>query len=479
MNRATLRPSGAVEDLVDVLGPWLEGKGPLFRQLARAIAGAVERGALAHGARLPSERSLAETLAIGRGTAVAAYDLLVSAGLLERRRGSGSYVTLVDPVLLPRGREGSALVHRLVQRSHQDSAVIDLSISVLHDAGELPLVSVGTGDLSSVSPESGYTPWGLASLRRTVAAHITEWGLPTDEHQVVITTGAQQAISVAAACWVRPGDTVVVDDPTYPGALAAFRQAGAVVAGAAVDGHGVRVDILRQRLDSRPAALYLQSSLHSPTGVILGAGRRRQIAEIVAGSRVPLIEDLALADLAWRDTPPPIAAMIPVASVAVVGSLSKVLWGGFRVGFVRAPEALALRLARIKATHDLGSSALSQLLAERILRELPLAELSRRRTDDLRGHHDVLVDALRRHLPGWTWVKPDGGLSLWVTLPAAASAETFAQHSLRHGVAVAAPGVLSPSQDYRDRLRLSFAGPPAELDEGVRRLAAAWRRARD
>lgn len=478
MNRATLDPSGAVYDIVEVLGPWIEGRGPLFRRLSRAIAGAVERGALADGTRLPSERALAETLAIGRGTAVAAYDLLVAAGTLERRQGSGSYVKragVEDLVPLPPGREGSALVHRLVERGDHDTDVIDLSISVLRDASGLPAASVSTSDLASVIPLTGYTPAGLPSLRRLVAAHISEWGLPTDEHQVVITTGAQQAISAAAACWVHPGDTVVVDDPTYPGALAAFRQAGAVVGSTPMDSHGIRTEPLRQRLRGRPAALYLQSTLHSPTGTILAAGRRREIAELVADSHVPLIEDLALADLAWSGAPPPIAALIPEASTAVVGSLSKLLWGGFRVGFLRAPEALALRLARIKATHDLGSSAVSQLLVERIVHSTSLEELSRRRTESLQARHEVLTAALNRHLPTWKWREPSGGLSLWVRIPASSS-EAFAQHALRHGVAVAAPGVLSSSQEHRDRLRLSFAAPPDELEAGVRRLAAAWGR---
>ena len=166
-NRATSPESGTVRGLVDALGPWSEGPGPLFRQLARSIAGAIERGAVAHDARLPSERSLAEALAIGRGTAVAAYDVLVGEGLLQRRRGSGTYVDVVDPLLVPAGRHGSALVHRLVDRSGARSDVIDLSLSVLRDAAGLPPVAVGTADLLSVVPDTGYTPWSLPSLRRT------------------------------------------------------------------------------------------------------------------------------------------------------------------------------------------------------------------------------------------------------------------------------------------------------------------------
>jgi DNA-binding transcriptional MocR family regulator len=472
--RATSARSGAVDAVVAAIGPWAQGRGPLFRQLARAIASAVERGALADDLRLPSERALAAALAIGRGTAVAAYDALVEDGLIERRRGSGTFVAVTDQPRLPQGREGSALVHRLVERSDPSSALVDLSISVLRDASALPDVAVATDDLAGVVPDTGYTPWGLPALRRAIAAHVSAWGLPTTEQQIVVTTGAQQAISAAAACWVRPGDTVVVDDPTYPGAIAAFTQAGARLVGAAADRYGVRVDALDALLASRPALVYVQSTVHSPTGAILPATRRRAIAALAADRHVPLIEDVALADLAWEPSPPPIAAEAPHASIALVGSLSKLFWGGLRVGFVRAPEPLALRFARIKATHDLGSSAVSQVMAERLLASAPASATRARRTDELRARCDVLQAALRRVLPSWSWPEPRGGLSLWVKTPAA-SADAFAQHALRYDVAVATAGALSPSSAYDDHLRLSFAGPPDELEEGVDRLAAAWR----
>lgn len=353
-------------ELIDGLGPWADGNGPLFRKLARALAAGIERGAFAPDARLPSERALAGALSIGRGTAVAAYDVLVADGLLERRQGSGTFVA-VDRPHLPYGREGSALVHRLVERSERAGGVIDLSLSVLRDADGVPSVSVRTTDLAGVVPDTGYTPWGLAPLRALIASMVSEWGLPTSEHEVVVTTGAQQAISLAAVCWLRPGDVVVVDDPTYPGALAAFRQAGATVVGVPVDERGVRADALSAALRRRPAAVYLQSTLNSPTGVVTSLARRREVARVLDEARVPLIEDMALAGLAWQSSPPPIASLVRTTSAAVIGSLGKLFWGGLRVGFVRAPAPLALRFARIKATHDLGSSAVTQLLAARML----------------------------------------------------------------------------------------------------------------
>src|SRR5579872_4570057 len=416
--------SGEVRRLVGMLGDWASGPGPLFRQLARALSGAIESGACPEGMRLPSERGLSAALFVSRGTTIAAYDLLVDDGLVERRSGSGTYVAGARGFGLPDGRDGSVLVHRLVERSSSRSAVIDLSISVLHDADGLPAVRLSTRDLLDVVPETGYSPWGSTALRQRLAERITQWGLATVPGQVVITAGAQQGISAAAACWLRPGDTVVVEDPSYPGAIAAFAQAGARLIGLPMDGDGVRIDELRHALEARPALVYLQPTVQNPTGSVVPEARRRRIAELVREFRVPLVEDLALAELCWSPPPPPIASFCPDASVAVVGSLSKMLWGGLRLGFVRAPEALALRFARVKATHDLGTSAVSQMVAERLLAVSP--DIWDLRARQLRRGYRTLAAALAEHVDRWQWDEPAGGLSLWVSL-GGVDAERFAQ----------------------------------------------------
>jgi DNA-binding transcriptional MocR family regulator len=272
-----------------------------------------------------------------------------------------------------------------------------------------------------------------------------------------------------------------VDDPTYPGAIAAFLQAGAQLVPMAVDDGGVRPEEVARALARRPALVYIQSGPHSPTGQVLSDQRRRVIADLVTAARVPLVEDAALADLAWRPPPPPVAAWCGDAAVAVIGSFSKLYWGGLRVGFVRAPEPVALRFVRVKATHDLGSSAVSQLMTEQLL-QAPLDGTDgvggfpawRRR--DLQDRYAVLATALRRHLPDWEWAPPAGGMSLWVRLPSS-DAGAFAQAALRNGVAVAtATPLSSPSSSggHRDHLRLSFSPAPDALEEGVHRLAGTW-----
>jgi DNA-binding transcriptional MocR family regulator len=471
---AKLARTELMNGVVAEIGDWTVGPGPLYRLLARSLATGIERGALRGGTRLPSERALAAELSINRGTAVAAYDLLVADQLIERTRGSGTFVTGSAQTSLPPGREGSTLVHRLVDRSAAPADSIDLSLSVIHAVEDLPDVSLSMADLTDVRPETGYTPWGLPGLRTAIAEHIgSRWGLTAQPGQIVITTGAQQAINVAASCWVRPGDTVVVEDPTYPGAVSAFVQAGARLRGVAVDRYGVRPDDLAAAVADRPALVYLQPTVHSPTGSVLSEQRRRDVAAVLSTGRIPLVEDMALADLAWHSTPLPIASVAHDTTVAVIGSLSKLFWGGLRIGFACAPEPVALRFARVKATQDLGSSAVSQVLAERLLREAARSDFVERRRRDLRHRYGVLAAAVREKLPQWHWDEPQGGLSIWVRLPEA-SGEHFAHVARTHRVVVATAGPLSPSVGADDRIRLSFSAPPDVLTEAVRRLAEAW-----
>jgi DNA-binding transcriptional MocR family regulator len=473
-NRATsaqVARSSSTARLVELLGDWMGASGPLYRRLARALAAAVEHGELAASDRLPSERALAAAVAVSRGVAVAAYDELVADGVVERRQGSGTYVTGPPGGALPAGREGSSLVRRFVER-RAAPGVIDLSISVLTDPAGLPDIAVGLADLGPGADD----PWGLPALRSRVAERLGAIGLATRPEQVVITTGAQQGLSIAAGCWVRPGDRVVIDDPTYPGALSAVLAAGARPVPVAVDRHGPVLADLEAALAERPALVYVQSGVHSPTGGRLSDHRRDQIARLVAAHRVPLVEDHALFALDWSGAraPSPIAARIPEHPVAVVGSYSKRFWGGLRVGFVRAPEPVARRLVRVKATHDLGSSAVSQLAALRLLDHRDHASFVDARNRQLADRARLLHDLVAEHLPTWRATVPDGGLSLWVQLPAPVAAR-FAEVALRHGASVApADGLTSQPERHRDRLRVSFARPEHDLRAAVDRLVGAW-----
>lgn len=297
--------------------------------------------------------------------------------------------------------------------------------------------------------------------------------MPTGPEQVLVTTGAQQALSLLARLLVVPGDRVLVEAPTYAGALEAFREAAArfrsvpVRAPEGLDA-GAFVHALHRY---RPALGYVVATYQNPTGTVLPALARRRIAEAAAELDVPLVEDETLADLGLAGSaPPPLAAYC--AGVLTVGSLSKLVWGGLRVGWLRGPEPVVRRLARLKAVHDLGSNVLAQLAAADLLADLDAIGAPRRA--ELRARHDRLCAELAARLPDWRFGRAEGGQTLWIELPRGDGA-SFAQAALRHGVAVLPGGSLDVSGASAAYLRLPFTSPPDVLAAAVARLATAWR----
>ncbi|HEX8582437.1 MAG TPA: PLP-dependent aminotransferase family protein [Acidimicrobiales bacterium] len=465
------------QDLVARLGDWTRGTGPLYARLADAIGRLVDSGVLAPGTLLPPERRLAPLLHVSRTTVVAAYDRLKRTGRLVSRQGSG---TRVAPNV--GGPVGASAV---VDRGPNDvfrslladpDATIDLSAAcppvspVVVEA----LAGIDPRELVALTSSHGYQPAGLPALRQAVADHLTATGLATTADEVIVTTGAQQAISLVASLFVRPGDAVLVEEATYPGALDAFRAAGARLVAVPLDEGGLRVDAVADLVDrAQPRLLYTVPTYQNPTASVMDSPRRRSLARLASAAGVPIVEDTAIADLHLSGPvpPPPIAAFDGDA-VLCVGSLGKVLWGGLRVGWVRAPEATVARLARLRAVADLGGPLLSQAIGARLVSRID--EAVRHRTEHLLKSRDRLAAELSALLPEWAFRVPDGGTVLWARLPAG-DARSFAQVALRFGVAIVAGPALSPTGGFTDHVRIPFIAEPDALGEAVRRLAAAWR----
>jgi DNA-binding transcriptional MocR family regulator len=470
-------------DLVGVLGNWTVAPGPLYRNLAGALQRAVERGDLQPGQRLPSERQLARTLVVSRATVVAAYDQLRGLGVVDSRHGSG---TRVSGRPTPRrsgadgrvpGGQANSIFQRLVDGPGE---LISLAMAVEPAAPELrdALAELVQQDLQALLDDLGYHPRGLPALRRAIADQYTDLALPTAPDQLVVTTGATQAIGLAAQMYLRRGDTVVAESPSWPGCLDVFRAAGARLVGVPLDQDGIRADGLAQALADhhQPALLYVTPTYHNPTGTLMSAGRRRLVAELAARHGVPVLEDNAYNTVISLDQatapPPPLAAFAAAgAEVLSVGSLAKAVWGGLRLGWVRAPGEIAERLARYKVRADLGSPLLDQALAARLLPRL--GDLMAARTAATRRRLDHLTALLGEHLPGWRWRSPDGGSALWVELPGT-DAAVFAQVALRHGVEVVPGAAMDPSGAHDTYIRLPFTFPVEVLTELVGRLRRAW-----
>lgn len=468
--------SGA--DLARVLGEWSCGTGPLYRQLAWALDKALREGALQPGERLPSERQLAEVLAISRTTVVGAYDELRSRGVLNSRRGSGTRVSAAARPSRDDGRvrtgSGGAIFQRLIDGP---GPLISLTCAAEGSAEGVAgaLDEAARHDLDDLLSDPGYHPGGLPSLRTAIADHYTALGLTTSPEQVLVTTGAQQALVLAGDLYLQPQSTVVVETPGWPAALDAFKAAGARLTPVPLDDEGLDLQQLAAVLGAQaPGLLFTMPSFHNPTGTLMSPARRRRVIEMAAFHDLPVVEDNAHAGINHSGTPEPapMAAFAPEdAEILTVGSLSKIVWGGLRIGWVRAQRSLIERLARRKALADLGGPLLDQAVAARLIPHLD--DLAAQRSRVLEERFQVLASLLRDKLPDWRWHRPAGGANLWVALPGV-NADAFTQLALRHGVELVPGSAMDPARGHDNYVRIPVTHPLEVLTEVVSRLARAW-----
>lgn len=467
-NQSKLDPS----DLAAQLGPWSEGRGPLYRQLAAALALLLGDGAIRSGTLLPPERRLADRLSVSRGTVVNAYGQLEQHGWIRRVQGRGTIVTgparaQVDGSAAPPEGVG----HRLFNPSMHS---IDLLVAI---PAALP-EALDICDQTSIprSPDicDNAEPAGIDPLRRCIAEWYRASGLATNPEQIVVTSGAQQAISLAVGAVMQPGDVVLVEAFTWPGLLDVVRANGGRVHAVPMDDQGIIVDEFATMVERlRPRLVALNPHNQNPTGSRLPASRRDAVADLCARFGVAVIEDRVAAMLNFdHEVPPPLAAGRPEAAHVTVDSLNKLTWPGLRLGWIRTDTPTVAKLRAAKALNDLYSSIPSQLMALRILENID--ELTDARRTMMVERSTTLADALARWLPEWDFRRPQGGVVLWVKLPGGRAA-AFARTARSHGVSVATSAEFAAQSDPDEHIRLPFTQSPEVLVVAVERLARAWK----
>jgi DNA-binding transcriptional MocR family regulator len=461
--------------LVTRLGDWTSGDGPLYRRLAERVRLCIEHGELPPGTRLPPERLLARALAVSRTTVVGAYDLLRDQALLESRQGSGTWVADLAET---HGHRPSAIAPRpptLLGFLGGGSGAVELLGAHLPGVPDVfaSALQSAQGDLDELVRQPGYFRLGLPSLRREIAQFLTRSGLPTREDQLVVTTGAQQAISLSAAAFLQPGDAVVIEDPSYVGAINAFRNAGARIVSVPTGADGVAPSAVREAVVRHSARLvYLMPTFQNPTGAVLPETRRRDLARLSDELQVPIVEDNTLADIVFgAPPPPPIAAFVKDGPVMTIGSMSKLFWAGLRVGWIRGPEAALSRIIQQKVVADMGGSVPSQCIATHILAQSEKVKRTRRK--QVGATLDLIVGLIAKHLPGWTFRRPQGGLVLWLRMPEG-DANELAQVALRHGVAIVPGSLTSPEGGWADHVRVPLVPDEALMTDAFGRLGQAW-----
>ncbi|MDX3769002.1 MULTISPECIES: PLP-dependent aminotransferase family protein [Streptomyces] len=444
------------------------GMRPAYRHLAQAISALILDGRIALHVRLPAERELATALNTSRATVTAVYDLLRESGYAHSRQGSGTWTAL------PEGRTPSGITRLL---GPQDTA-IDLARA----APGLPEQTL-VDALAQVAPRlaehahtPGYHPYGLPELRAAIAERFTRRGLATVPEQILLTSGAQHALTLVMGLLCRSGDRIMVENPSYPNALEAMRRAHLRTVSVPVTDTGWDIEIVESTLrQAVPQLAYLIPDFHNPTGCLMPDDERVRILRAAERSGTWLVIDETLADLAL-DVPAPLpfaahATRGGTGQVITIGSMSKTHWGGLRIGWLRAPSRLVTELAGQRIATDMGGSVLDQLLALALLARA--GELLPPRLEHLREQRAALAAALAEHIPQWTWQLPPGGLSLWVDL-GEPIASPLAEHALDYGVRIEGGAYFATDPGiFEQRLRIPYTTPPDTLREAVRRMATA------
>ncbi|OEV03846.1 PLP-dependent aminotransferase family protein [Streptomyces oceani] len=447
---------------------------PAYRALADGIRLLVLEGRLPVATRLPAERELATALAVSRTTVAAAFEALRGDGFLTSRRGAGSWTVVPDGNPVPTGG-----LEPLPPEAAE--TVLDLGCAAL-PAPEPQLTRAFERALTELAPYSrthGDYPAGLPALRVAIAEHYTARGVPTMPEQIMVATGAMGGVAALAGLFTSRGERVAVEHPSYANILQLLRRNGARLVPVPMAGAlgGWDLPAWRQVLrDAAPRMAYVVADFHNPTGALADEEQRRELVAAARSAGTLLVADETMAELpldADVELPRPMAAFDPGgATVLTVGSASKAIWAGLRIGWVRAAPEVIRRMVGARPYADLGSPVLEQLAVSGLITGGGWREAVDARREAVRGNRDALVTALRRELPDWEFTVPRGGLTLWVRT-GGLSGSRLAEAGERLGVRVPAGPRFGIDGAFEAYVRLPFtlAGPLA--GEAVARLASA------
>ncbi len=477
---------------------------PLYIQLRDQLRSLVHAGDLRPGDRIPASRELAQMLGVHRTTVANAYAELESEGLIQGHVGRGTFIQgngnglHITPPAPPALTNGDGLRWELLFADERSEEVLSrltasaplnsLSFVMARPAVEFfPVEELQTCvhtalrregyDILNLGASDGYAP-----LKEALLDLLRSEGIPAKDETLLITDGCQQALDLIAKAFVRPGDTVILENPTYPGASAVFNGVRARCLGVPVStvpepGGALGIDL--EALDATLAAnrvklLVLTPDFQNPTGVSMPLASRRRVMELAARYQVPVVEDHIYARLHHRDERLPSLKQLDRSNLVIhMDSFAKTAFPGLRVGWILAPPTAIERLRLVKQMTDLHTDQLAQAtLAEFLKRGLFQKHLGKMRKV-YAERLSVLDEALRRHMPeGVRWTKPEGGMCLWLQLPPGYDASELMIHARERGVLFAPGRYFYVQAPMPNTLRLGFANlNEKELARGVNILA--------
>jgi 2-aminoadipate transaminase len=452
---------------------------PLYRQLHGRIKEMIRSGTLASGARLPATREMAVQLGLNRTTVSAAYELLEADRLIQGHVGRGSFVCGPEKAA---SLDWDEMLGAEETVPAQDGAI---SFATSRPSDRLfPLDDFRAACAEVVaSPRAAQilqlgSPGGYPPLRQYLLDEALREGAARAHDDVVVTSGCQQALDLIQRVLVKPGDTVLVEDPVYPGLRSLFQRSGANLAGIPVGPAGIEIEPLERAVAAhRPRLLVVTPNFQNPTGATMPLDSRLALLRLVRQSRVVLVENDIYGGLRYSGDPlPTIKRLDESGDTVLLRSFSKIAFPGLRVGWVVAPRALTAHLAEAKQLTDLHTDQLSQAILLRFAESGRLAAHHTRIVAAGAERLGAVLDACERHLPAGTrFTRPQGGMNLWVRLPEPLDAGELLLRAQREGVTYLPGRFFAVSKHEPGGLRLSFAGlEPAEIRKGVAALGRVF-----
>jgi DNA-binding transcriptional MocR family regulator len=480
--------------LIDALNKDWDVKIPLDRNSAQAVylqirdrlSRLIESGALQPGDRLPSIRTLAKTTRVNKLTVIEAYSVLEADGLIHARQGSGYFVSPSD-LASPQPTSHFAPPQDVILTEHPGNSFFDFYVAAVAAQRHADMIDLSTGfplnsgleDLQKIARRAvkqvdsilfNYDlPHGQLMLRQQVARLLIQQGLEVTPEDLIITNGSKQGLSLALGHYVQPGDWVIVESPTYHGALEILSNLKAKVIGIPMKLEGINLELLEQYLYTyNPKLIYTVSTLQNPTGVTTSYAHRNSLLQLAERYGCKIIEDNAYAGLNFEPVPPPIKAFDRNDVVTYLGTFSKTLMPGIRVGYMVATGKDYQPLVKSKLNHDYHVSTVSQAIVSEYL----ASGHYRHHLAHLRNKHlqsrNAMLSAMESYFPAEaSWTVPNGGTFLWVQLPKDISISAICQAALAHNILIANGALFFPDHQGYNALRLNFSHEPEVIEKAI------------
>ena len=464
------------------------GGGPLYLQIHRQIRELILSGDLPTGTRLPSERELATMLRVNRTTVSTAYQELFADGLVEGQVGRG---TVVCPIPDDSGQPLPWLDYLAkIGRQSQDPL---RGLFVLDDREDVISLAYGMPDpalyqierfaqaTDKVLRREGANVFQfdpVKAFKEALLQRTAQQGMGATLDNILTLSDSQQGLDLIARAMITPGDTVVVESPTFVGALGVFREAGATFIEIPLDEDGVRIDILERVLRRHtPRLIYTMPTFQNPSGVLMSAERRQALLALATRYQVPIIEDDPNSGFYYGELPPQsLKAMDRGGYVIYLSTFADTIFPGMGLGWMIAPRPVIQRLETIKQFADFHSNSLFQWVMAEFIQQGWLDEYLERVRPIYARRCQTMLEGLRRHIPsGVQWHEPTGGLFVWCWLEDGFRAKDLLTEAKQHQLFFVTGEIFHANHGGQETFRLNFTyHDEPTIQEGVRRLGQAF-----